>query len=142
MREARMLRWHVKPDVTVVDPGSQGNSERLNGAIQVLVIERVLVVPDSGRRVGYFISHEPDTIVAVIRLDLVYRCVSPSRNGGLLAHGAAHEIKGERLVDPSYAALAVGSVVIHVALVRMTLAPGAFVRHDVFRFGEICRPRV
>ena len=36
----------------------------------------------------------------------------------------------------------VRSVVIHVALVRMTLAPGAFVRHDVLRFGEICRPRV
>ena len=48
MRKARMLRWHVKPDVTDVDPRSQRNSERLNGPIEVLVIERVLIVPDSG----------------------------------------------------------------------------------------------
>jgi len=33
--------------------------------------------------------------------------------------------------------LLVRSVVVHVALVRMSLAPGAFVRHNVFRFGEI-----
>ena len=31
----------------------------------------------------------------------------------------------------------VRSVVVHVALARMTLAPGVFVRDDVFRFGKI-----
>ena len=33
--------------------------------------------------------------------------------------------------------LLIRSVVIHVALTRMTLAPGVFVRDDVLRFGKI-----
>ena len=36
----------------------------------------------------------------------------------------------------------VRSVVVHVALARMTLAPGVFVRDDVFRFGKIRRSRI
>ena len=47
--------------------------------------------------------------------------------------------KTKRLVNSKYAVLTVGCVVIHVALSRMTLAPGAFVRDDVIRFGKICR---
>ena len=142
MRKARMLRWHVKPDVTDIDSRSQRNSERLNGPIEVLVIEGVLVVPDASRRVGHLVTHEPDTIVAVIRFDLTYRRTIPSFNGRLLSESVAHEIKGERLVDSNYAALTVGCVVIHVALVRMTLAPGAFVWDDVFCFGKVGRPDV
>ena len=36
-----LLDWRMKPDITDVDSRSQGNSERLNGAMKVLVIERV-----------------------------------------------------------------------------------------------------
>ena len=36
----------------------------------------------------------------------------------------------------------VRGIVIHVALVRMTLAPAAFVRDDIFRFGKISRARI
>ena len=35
-----LLDRRMKPDITDVDSRSQGNSERLNGAIEVLVIER------------------------------------------------------------------------------------------------------
>ena len=142
MRNARMLRRHVKPDVTDIDSRSQRNSERLNGPIEVLVIEGVLVVPDASRRVGHLVTHEPDTIVAVIWFDLIYRRTSPSFNGRLLSHRVAHEIEGERLVDPDYAALTVRCIVIHIALVGMTLAPGAFMWDDVFRFSKIGRPDV
>ena len=38
--------------------------------------------------------------------------------------------------------LTVGNVVIHVALARMTLAPGVFVWDHVLRFGKIGRTRV
>jgi len=73
----------------------------------------------------------------VVRFDLIYGGSGPGFNRRLLSESVAHEIKGERLVDPIYAALAVGGVVIHVALVRMTLAPGTFVWDDVFCFGKV-----
>ena len=56
--------------------------------------------------------------------------------------GCARTVDPTGLVNPEYAVLTVGSVVIHVALSWMALAPGAFVRDDVTRFGKICRPRV
>ena len=73
----------------ILTPDPKGHAERLDGTIQVLVIKRVLIVPDSGGWVGYFVTHEPDTIVAVIRFDLIYRRASPSCNGRLLSHGGA-----------------------------------------------------
>ena len=115
----------------------------MNGAIQVLVIERVFVVPKPGIWSRHLVTNEPDTIVAWIGLDrAAHRRARPSNNGRLLSHGGAHGTKTERLVDSGYAVLTVRSVVIHVALTRVTLAPGAFVRDDVFRFGKIRRPRV
>ena len=114
----------------------------MNRSIEILVIHREFIVPDSGGGVGYFVAHEPDTIVAVIRFDLSYHRASPGSNGRLLPMGGAYRSKAERLVDSGYAVAAVRSVVIHVALVGMTLAPGAFVRNDVIRFGKIRRARV
>src|SRR5262249_11746735 len=110
--------------------------------IQVLIVERVLIVPDASVWACQLVTQEPDTIVARVGLDLINCRASPSLNGWLLSHGVAHEVKRERLVDASYAALTIRSIVIHVALVRMTLAPGAFVRDDVFGFCKICRPWV
>ena len=144
MREARVLRRCMESDVSNSDAGSQGHGEGLNCAIKILVIERVLIVPDATRRVGDFVSHKPNTIGARGRFDLVYRSTStyPSFNGWLLSMGGAHGTKTERLVNSSYGELLVGSVVIHVALARMGLAPGIFMRNDVFRFSKIGRPRV
>jgi len=81
-----MLGRHVKSDVTDIDARPKGHAERLDGSIQVLVIKRVFIMPDSGGWVGYFVTHEPDPIVAVIRFDLIYRGASPSCNGRLLPH--------------------------------------------------------
>ena len=60
----------------------------------------------------------------------------------MLSMGGAYATKTKGLVDSGYAVPTVRSVVIHVALVRMTLAPGAFVRDDVIRFSKIGRPRI
>src|SRR4029077_6571168 len=134
-----MLRRHVKANVTDIDPRSQGDTERLNGPIEVLVIKRVLIVPDSTRRVGDLIAHKPDTVGSGSGLDRVaHRRASPSGNGRLLSVGGADGIKTKRWVDSGHGVLFVRGVVILVALVRMRLAPGAFVRDDVFRFGKIC----
>jgi len=115
----------------------------LDGAIEVLVIKRVLIVPDASRRVGNLIADEPDTVGSGSGLDrIVHRRTSPSFNGWLLSHGGAYGLKIEGLIDSSHAILTVRSVVIHVAFRGMRLAPDAFVRDDVIRFGKIRRPRV
>jgi hypothetical protein len=43
----RFLRRRVEADVSYVHSRSHRHAERLNGAIEVLVVERVLVVPDA-----------------------------------------------------------------------------------------------
>ena len=80
------MRRRMKLDVTDVNSGSQWNAERLDGAIEVLVIERVLIVPYAAVWSCHLVAHEPDTIVAVIGFDLVYRCICPSHDGRLLSH--------------------------------------------------------
>jgi hypothetical protein len=114
----------------------------LYGTIEVLVIDRVFIVPDTIRWVRYLVTHKPDPVVPWIRFDLIYRRASPSHNGRVLSHGGTCFTKTKRLVNSEYAVLTVGCVVIHVALSRVTLAPGAFVGDDVIGFGEIGRPRV
>ena len=70
MREAGLLKRRTKPDVGDIYSGSNRHSERLDAAIEVLVVKRVLVVPDAGSWIGNFVTHEPDTIVSRIRLEL------------------------------------------------------------------------
>ena len=57
MRKARVLRRRMKRDVSNIDSRSYRHSERLNRAIEVLVIERVLIMPDAGIRSGHFVTH-------------------------------------------------------------------------------------
>lgn len=114
----------------------------MNGSIKILVVKRVLIVPDAGGRVAHFVTHEPNSIVMRIGLNLIYRRASPGFDSWLLTHRAAYRTKTKRLVDAGYRVLLVRGVVVHVALVRVNLAPGTFVRHDVLRFGKICRARV
>src|SRR5262249_27155746 len=94
-----MLRRGMESAVAGLDSRSQGHHERLNGTIEVLVIERILIVPYTGGRVGDLITHEPNTVVAVIRFDLIHCRASPGHNRWLLTHGAAHRTKTKRLID-------------------------------------------
>jgi len=71
----------MEADVTDVDTGPQGHTKRLNRPIEVLIIQGILIVPDSGRWIGHFVSHEPEAIIARIRLDLVYCLACPSHDG-------------------------------------------------------------
>ncbi len=107
-----------------------------------MIIERVLIVPDAAVWSCHLVAHEPDTIGAWSRFNLVYRRISPSHNGRLLSMGRANRRKAESGRATANTVLLVGSVIIHVALARVSLAPGVFVRNDVFRFSKIYRPRV
>jgi len=141
---ARFLRWCVKVDVTDIDARTQRHTKGLNSAIQVLVIKSILVVPDPNRRIGHFVAHEPDTIVAWIRLDLIYHSarICPSHDGRLHLHRVTNVRKREVRRRTTYSLLTVRDVVIHVALVWMRLAPGVFTRGNVSGFGKVARAGV
>ena len=64
-----MVRRGMKSDVTYVDSGPERHAEGLNRAIEVLVVNGVLVMPYAGRWVRYFINDERTTIDTRLRLD-------------------------------------------------------------------------
>ena len=101
-------------------------------------------MPDSWTWVSHFVTHEPDAIVSWVRLDLIYYGAGrgPCHDGRLHSHRGASGGKCEVARAAADQELAIGNVVIHVALVRMRLAPGVFARGDVLRFGEIGRARI
>jgi len=80
---ARFLRRRVKADIADVHSGDQGHTERLDGAVEVLVIQGVFVVPDTGTWVSHFVTHKPNPVVAWIGFGLADRRASPSHDGGL-----------------------------------------------------------
>ena len=118
------------------------HAERLDRAIEVLVVESIFIVPDAGAGVRYFKAHKPDAIGSGSRLKLSYRRAGPGSNGWLFSHRGARRTKTERLVNSGYRVPLIRRVVIHVALAGVTLAPGVFVRDDVFGFSKICRAGV
>ena len=134
----------MEPNVVQVERLEKGvnDFEGLDGAVEVLVIDGVFIVVHPRIWSCHLITNEENAVISWIRFALVYGCASPGHDGRLLSHRVTHEIKGERLVDSNYAALTVRCVVIHVALGRVSLAPGAFVRDDVFRFSKIGCPDV
>ena len=92
---AGFLRWRVEADISYVHSGSHRHAEGLNSAVQVLVVERVLVVPNTGRRIGHFITHKPDAIVTRVGLDLIHGGSRdpPSRDGGSHPHCSSNRRK-------------------------------------------------
>src|SRR5262245_54117721 len=140
MRPSGMLRRGVETDVADVSSKSYRHAEGSNGTIEVLVVNRVFIVPDTSRRVGYLIADNPIALVALVRFQLIYHPDGPRHDSWLLAHGGTCCTETKRLGNPEYGVLAVGSIVIHVALSWVTLAPCAFVRHDVLCLGKICCP--
>jgi len=137
IRPTGLLDRRVKADVRNVCSWPNRHAERLDRAIEVLVIERVFIVPDARTGIRYFEAHKPDAVVSRVRFLPVYRRAGPGHDRWLLAHGGTNGGKGEGRGSATHVMPLVGSIVVHVALARMTLAPGVFVRNDVFRFGKI-----
>lgn len=64
-----MVRREVKSDVTNVNSFPQGHAEGLNRAIEILVVNGVLVMPHAGRWIRYFVNDERTTIDTGLWLD-------------------------------------------------------------------------
>ena len=140
--KAGMLGRRMKADVTDVDSRGQRHAERLDRTIEVLVIQGILIVPDASSWIANLVIHKPDAIVPRIRLNLAQGRACPGHDCRLLSHAGAYAGKTKRLIDSGHVVPAVRSVIVHVALAWMTLAPGVFVGDYVLRFGKIRRPDV
>ena len=79
----------MKADVRDLYSGSYGHAERLDGAIEVLVIERVHIMIEVFHKGNscYFVTYKPDAVVARIRLNLTYCRAVPGHDRWLLSHG-------------------------------------------------------
>ena len=132
----------MKPDVRDVYTRPKGYAERLDGAVEVLVVNRVLIVPDAGTWICHFGTHKPNTIVSRIGFSLNHGRAGPGPDCWLLSHGRASGAKGEVCRSATHVIPLVGGIVVHVALAWMTLAPGVFVRDDVFCLSKIGGARV
>ena len=59
--------WRESQCYLRVNSGAQGPAEGLNCAVEVHVEERILVVPDSRRRVSYVVAYKPKQELASSR---------------------------------------------------------------------------
>src|SRR5215831_5202272 len=126
----------MKSDVTDGGADPYRHTKGLDSAIKVLIIEGVFIMPDTGGRIRYFIADETNPIDRGSRLELGYDCSSPGCDGRLHLHRTANGGEGEAGASSNIEST-VGHVVIHVALSRIGLAPGVFVRRDVLAFKVI-----
>jgi len=129
----------MKTDVTDVYSRPKGHTEGLDRAIEIFVIDREFIVPDAGRGICHVVANEENTIVTRVGFELVYGGAldaRPSLDGGLHSHCATNCRKRETR-GASDVELTVRNIVKHVALVRMTLAPGIFMRANVCGFAKI-----
>ena len=93
-----MLSRGVETNVTYIDSGGQWHTEGLNRAVEVHVKERILIVPDSRRRVSYLVAHKPHPVVTRIGLRPVDCCAGscPGLDSRLRSDRATQRRKGEK----------------------------------------------
>src|SRR5438309_5331160 len=112
----------MKSEIAHRDSRSQRYTEGLNRTIKILVIECVFIMPNAGRGVRYLVANERTAIDSSGRLDRIDRRSRPGIDGSGRSHRGSNSRKAEtrRAADTE---LAVGCVVIHVALPGVSLAP-------------------
>src|SRR5436190_467430 len=96
-------------------------------------------MPDSSGWIGDLIPNESDAINCWSRLDLVNRRAGPGHDRRLHSHCGPDGIKGKRTAGTDCTELTVGDIVVLVALSRISLAPGVFMRSDILAFTEVSR---
>lgn len=128
----------MKTDVTDVNASTQWNTEGLNRAVEILIVKSVFIVPHTGHWICNLVPDESDAVISRVRLDLAQRCASrrPCHYGGAPPNRVTKSRKSE-VRCPVHRELAIGDVVIHVALPGMIVAPVVFMRGNILRFGEV-----
>ena len=129
----------MKADIADVHSGDQGHTERLDGAVEVLVIQGVFVMPHTGTWVSHLVTHKPNPVVAWIGFSLADRRASPGHNGWLHPDSRADRGKCEIGWAAVNTKLTIGGIVKHVAFPGVRLAPRILMRSNILRFGEVGR---
>ena len=138
MRKSWMLRRGVESDIGQGRRAKwENNFEGLDRPIQILVIDSVFIMPHSRIWSCHLVTNPKNAVIPWIRFTLVYSCAGPSHDGRLFPHGGAKGTKIEIRGATTHTLLLVGDIVIHVALTRVSLAPGVFVGDHVLCFGKI-----
>ena len=128
----------MKADVSDVGTWPQWHTKRLDSSVQILVIQGILIVPDSLTGIGHFVSNKPEAVIARIRLDLVDSRACPCHEGRSPPDRRAKRRKCEARCAAD-AELAIRNVVVHIAFSGMRLAPCVLVGSDILGFGEVRR---
>ena len=131
----------MKPEIAHRDSRSQRHTEGLNPAIQILVVDRVFIMPNPSDWARHLVGNERTAIDSRNGLDRIDGRSSPGIDGRGHSHRGSNGRKAEtrRAGDIE---TTVGRIVIHVALPRVSLAPGVLMRSDVLSFGVIRRARI
>ena len=137
-----MIHRSVKPQVADRYSASERNTEGLDSAIQVLIVESVFVMPNPGRWVRHLEGDERAAICSRDRLDHVDGRSSPGIDGRGHAHRGSNSRKAERARRAADIEPAVGRIVVHVAFPGVGLAPGVLMWSNVLRFGVVGRTRI
>ena len=117
---------------------SRGDTEELNPAIQILVVDRVLIMPFKRPELSRFVGNERPAIDSRRGFDRLNGRSRPRQERRGLAYRGAHGREVET-GGASDGELTVGDVVKHVAFAGVTLAPGVLVGGDQLRLAVIGR---
>jgi len=136
-----MIRWSVKPNVAHGNSASQRHTERLDGAIEILIMDGVLIMPDTSGGVRHFVGDERTAIDSRHGLDCISGRSRPDTGRRGHSRRGSNSRKGEtrRAGD---IVTTIRRIVIHAALPRVSLAPRVLMRTIVLNLGVIRRARV
>ena len=139
--KSRMIWWSVEPNVAHRDSASQGHTEGLDRAIQILVMDGVFIMPYASDRARYLIDYERAAIDSRFRLDRTTGRSRPGPRSRSHSDRRSNRRKSEtrRATD---IVTAIGRIVIHVALPRVGLTPRVFMRTVVLNFEVVGRSRI
>ena len=110
---------------------SNRNTKGLNTTIEILVIDRIFIVPYACGRIGHFINDLADAVDSAFRFDRNVSSTGPRIDCRLLANRGSGRRKGERAGSSRNAIRSIRHIVVHIALGGMRLTPCIFVRGDV-----------
>src|SRR5262245_51542616 len=98
----------------VVDNYSRayGDTKRLDSSVEILVVDRVFVMPDTRGRIRNFVSEKSNSIESRYRFESINRCARPSEDCRAHSHRRTDRRKSE-IRSPTDIETPIGRVVIH-----------------------------
>src|ERR1044071_4576725 len=139
--KASRITGGVKLEIAYRGSAAQRDRERLDRAIEILVIDRVFVMPYTADGTDNLVGDKSAPIHAGLWFDGLNGGAGPGGNGRHRGHGGASDRERETRCAANVKS-GVRRVITHVALAGVSLTPGVLVRGDVLDLGVIGRTRI